>query len=62
MAMSKKDYEAIAKCINRSFDYFTTRELDTKILITTLSNYFKEDNPRFNAEQFKEACYTEEGE
>jgi len=63
MPMSRKDYKAIAECINCSLDYYSDRRISTSNLLATLCDYFKQDNPRFNAEKFKEACLKEdEGE
>jgi len=62
MLMSRKDYKAIAECINVSQDAMQPRYLSRDILINTLIDYLKQDNPRFNITKFREACLTEEGE
>jgi len=62
MPMNRNNYREIAKCINCSLDYHTNKRINTANLLATLCDYFKENNPRFNAEKFKDACLTEEGE
>jgi len=62
MAMRKKDYKAIAECINCSLIDYGNHGVNTSSLLTTLCDYFKQDNPNFKVEKFKEACLKEEGE
>jgi len=62
MAMSRKDYKAIAECINCSLDYYSDRRINTSNLLATLCDYFKESNPNFQQGVFIEACLKEEGE
>ncbi len=62
MSMCRKNYEEIASCINNARDAVQPRYTSTSILITLICGYLKEDNPRFNAGKFKEACLTEQGE
>lgn len=48
MAMSKKDYEAIAKVINQN---------ETKVqIIIGLASIFEDDNSRFDSRKFFVAC------
>lgn len=59
MTMSKKNYEEIAKIINKntyvqSLDGY--QHLSKEEIIQELCDYFKIDNPNFNASKFKEAC------
>lgn len=49
--MSRKNYSAIADILKSQPD--DTRKED---LIARLADYFKEDNPNFNAKAFAEAC------
>lgn len=60
MCMSKKNYEEIAKILNKNFR--VSKELDTfghdsysTELENDLINYFKRDNPNFNSERFIDA-------
>jgi len=45
--MTKKDYIAIAKILNK----YSWKDSDHMILLK-LCQYFKEDNPKFNADKF----------
>ena len=50
--MTKQNYIAISKIINHQL-----RDTHFIIpLVNTLSNYFADDNPRFNKNKFIEAC------
>jgi alpha-amylase/alpha-mannosidase (GH57 family) len=53
MAMSKKDYEAIAGIVRDSESYSSSQ---APSLIERLADYFGQDNPRFRREQFLAAC------
>ena len=56
MPMSKKDYQKIAEAIWLKTT-INDRNLVNKLqLVEELCKEFKEDNPRFNPEKFKEAC------
>jgi len=58
--MTKKDYKLIANCIKKvnTFENEYNKYLISKSeLVTRLIIALKEDNPRFNAEKFREACY-----
>lgn len=61
--MTRKDYVATAKIINRYFDVADYHDgLHANIhdfLIKPFSDMFAKDNPNFDAEKFFEAC-TEE--
>ena len=50
-------YEAIAKAIRENTDGSLWPMTNTTGLIKSLVTYFKETNPRFDEEKFKEACY-----
>lgn len=52
--MTRKDYVEVAKILSTfqgAIDEFTFEEL-----ILEFSDFFAEDNPRFNAEKFESAC------
>lgn len=49
MALSQRNYEKIAEAIKTSPDKVT--------LVTRLCVYFGDDNPKFNADKFLDACY-----
>ena len=54
MAMSKKDYEAIAQAIN---EFTTTRNAeDMQCLSIKLAEYMAEGNPLFSRSRFLAAC------
>ena len=60
--MTKKDYVIIARGLNAMVGicYNGGEGVAQEILAKTveiLSNEFVHDNPRFDAEKFKEACY-----
>lgn len=63
--MTKKDYQAIAQAIKENLTplnkYFAANvDMDgiCKVngFINALCNILKADNPRFNADKFREAC------
>lgn len=60
MSLTRKDYKEIATCINVSRDSVQPRYTSTSVLIALLCGYMREDNPRFNAEKFKEDCLLDE--
>jgi hypothetical protein len=53
--MSRKDYEMIAKCI-RDAGKQTLGSIFRDLLISSLCAEFAKDNPRFDADRFREAC------
>jgi hypothetical protein len=58
--MTKKDYIIIARGLNAMVWNYQGEGVAQEILAKTveiLSNEFVHDNPRFDAEKFKEACY-----
>lgn len=58
MAMSRKDYEAIAERIARSADKYRHDAGQDIVLeiVEDLAEIFAEDNPRFNFDKFVQAC------
>ncbi len=58
--MTKKDYKEIAEVV-RSYTVYNRdlemRYLDRDELIVGLSVLMAKDNPRFDAERFRAACY-----
>lgn len=55
--MSRKDYRAIAKLMA---EIRTSTPTDTWVkLMLGLCEIFRQDNPRFDKERFKDACYAE---
>jgi hypothetical protein len=60
MSMSKKHFEAVARDINYVW-HITPAAKSAPIvdLVERLAGTFCEFNPRFNASQFRAACYKE---
>lgn len=58
MAMSKKDYEMIARVLDHAQDEASTQsELVTvRYIVSDLSSAFMAGNPRFDPEKFTRAC------
>lgn len=54
--MSKRDYEAIARCIGEATIKQEGLYLDGKVLIDKLSSYLHSCKPRFDDYKFKLAC------
>jgi len=52
--MTRKDYEAIAKCISETRGLVIPTAYDE--LARRLAEVFKSDNPRFDVDKFREAC------
>jgi hypothetical protein len=55
--MTRKDYVATAEILNRNADELGSNLLDT--LANQFIEMFENDNPRFNADKFWEACFNE---
>ena len=53
--MTRKDYVATAKILNEMIDYMHPAAFAT--LVQKFERMMKEDNERFNAAQFEDACY-----
>jgi hypothetical protein len=53
--MTRKDYVATAEILNRNADELGSNLLDT--LANQFIEMFENDNPRFNADKFWEACF-----
>jgi hypothetical protein len=60
MAMSRKDFESIAKTLKTAwFAAKTQEELNTlQTLIFDMSESLLESNPRFDPKRFREACFS----
>lgn len=54
--MSKRDYEAIARCIGEATIKQEGLYIDGEKLIEKLSSYFFSRNPRFDSYRFKSSC------
>lgn len=55
--MTRKDYAAAAKLIKEfDSDGNFSRKVDKKNVMVFLSEFFQQDNPRFNKERFLKAC------
>ena len=57
MAMSSKHHKETAKILSRK--RLLIPETAFKDMVTEFIIMFKKDNPRFVADEFKEACYEE---
>lgn len=57
--MTKKDYKAIAGALNLTSMANGADLIVKTSLLEMLSLVFKADNPRFDAERFRAACYGE---
>ena len=55
--MTRKDYVATAEILNKNADELGSNLLD--ILANQFIEMFENDNPRFNADRFWEACFKE---
>jgi hypothetical protein len=55
--MTKKDYKAIAAIINGSTLVSFPGNIDKLELVDMLCVMLKNDNPNFDADKFKTACY-----
>jgi hypothetical protein len=55
--MTRKDYVATAEILNKNADELGSNLLDT--LANQFIEMFENDNPRFNADKFWEACFNE---
>ena len=55
--MTRKDYVATAEILNQNADALGANLLDT--LTNQFIEMFENDNPRFNADKFWEACFKE---
>lgn len=58
MAMSKKDYQAIARAIHGTRRISAERPWDGERMISAIADVLAADNPRFNRALFVEACET----
>ena len=56
MSMSKKDYIAIAGCINRVASSRLADLATVTALIGNFSTYFASDNPNYQSQRFIAAC------
>lgn len=56
MAMSKKNYEAIAKTLINSLPYSFRSSDEYFDLVSELCVIFSTDNDRFDADKFRQAC------
>ena len=57
--MTKKDYKAIAEEVRSSTIEDERGRISKNLLVQGLSVMFAKDNPRFDAERFRVACYGE---
>jgi hypothetical protein len=58
MAMSKKDYVAVANVLNGYYAAASDnkdQQLGIKLIADSLSGVFADDNPRFNRDRFMDA-------
>jgi hypothetical protein len=55
--MTRKDYVSTAEILNKNADELGSNLLDT--LANQFIEMFENDNPRFNADKFWEACFNE---
>jgi len=55
--MTRKDYVATAEILNKNAYELGSNLLDT--LANQFIEMFENDNPRFNADKFWEACFNE---
>lgn len=56
MAMSKKDYVAIADAISRASRLENADQRTIHMIVMRLVYIFDEDNPRFDSSRFIDAC------
>jgi len=55
--MTRKDYVAVAKILNRYYSNNPVEVSEYKWLVVDFMEMFANDNPNFNREKFKEAVY-----
>lgn len=55
--LTKKDYVAIAKIVNKSYAGDSSTEFELPALEKRLADYFEQDNPKFNRQRFLDACF-----
>ena len=56
--MTRKDYVATAEILNKFIDRIDSHAFSD--LVFEFSEFFLEDNARFNEDKFSEACYVAE--
>ena len=59
--MTRKDYRAIAGAIRKSAEQVAEHEMEYPIceVVNRLCEVLRYDNPRFDADRFRGACYGE---
>ncbi len=55
--MTRKDYVETAKILNKFVDRIDSKDFSD--LVFEFSEWFLEDNPRFDENRFADACYKE---
>jgi uncharacterized membrane protein len=56
--MTRKDYVEVANILNKFLDRIDSHDFND--LVFEFSEFFLEDNSRFNEDKFSEACYVAE--
>lgn len=57
--MTKKDYEKAAKMIRTQMSWGATKDGANATVVQAFTEFFREDNPRFDEERFRYACQRE---
>jgi hypothetical protein len=54
--MTKKDYTKAAKMIRTQMSWGATKKGANDTVVQAFTEFFREDNPRFDEDRFRQAC------